>query len=48
MDVIGLKEHEFTIPIESAITIGKTIYAEALIICRLLTIAEIKHIDRWT
>lgn len=48
MDVIGLKEHEFLIPVDTQVTIGNAVYEKAMFICRLLTIQEIKHIDKWT
>jgi hypothetical protein len=38
MDVIGLKEHEFLIPVDTQVTIGNAVYEKALFICRLLTI----------
>lgn len=48
MDVLGLQEHQFVIPVQSHVTINGAVYDGAQFVCRLLTLSEIKLIDKYT
>lgn len=48
MEALGLADNQFIVPVPHAVTIGDTVYASAQFVCRLLTINELMHIDRYT
>lgn len=48
MEALGLADNQFIVPVLHAVTIGDAVYANASFVCRLLTINELMHIDRYT
>ena len=48
MEALGLADNQFIVPANHAVTIGDAVYANAQFVCRLLTINELMHIDRYT
>ena len=48
MEALGLADNQFIVPVNHAVTIGDAVYANAQFVCRLLTINELMHIDRYT
>ena len=48
MEALGLADNQFIVPVNHAVTIGESVYASAQFVCRLLTINELMHIDRYT
>ena len=48
MEALDLADNQFIVPVNHAVTIGDAVYANAQFVCRLLTINELMHIDRYT
>ena len=48
MEALDLADNQFIVPVNHAVTIGDTVYVNAQFVCRLLTINELMHIDRYT
>lgn len=48
MEALDLADNQFIVPVNNAVTIGDAVYANVQFVCRLLTINELMHIDRYT
>ena len=48
MEALDLADNQFIVPVNHAVTIGDAVYLNAQFVCRLLTINELMHIDRYT